>query len=363
MKVAVFPPSLGIGGVERVSLNLAQGFASSGLDTDLLVIKARGDFLTHVPDNVRLVNLSGKRALTSLPALMRYLHRERPDVLVAASEPINLIAIWAKLLTRVPTRIAALILNTPSARQANTLYKREKLYPLLTRWSYPHADYLIAIAESIRQDLSSFSGIDLDRIHTINTPVITPEFFERADETIDHSWLGNGGPPIVLGVARFVPQKDLVTLIRAFHEVHLSRPARLIIVGDGPERAKLETLITSLQIDSYVSLPGFANNLPFMKHAQVFVLSSIFEGLPTVLIEALALCPAIVSADCPGGIREILRDGEYGQIVPIQDSSAMAQAIIKALDKPPDSKPLRQRSADFSLENIIEQYRNVLELD
>jgi glycosyltransferase involved in cell wall biosynthesis len=349
--------------VERVSLNLAQGFASSGLDTDLLVIKAQGDFLTHVPDNVRLVNLSGKRALTSLPALMRYLHRERPDVLVAASEPINLIAIWAKLLTRVPTRIAALILNTPSARQANTLYKREKLYPLLTRWSYPHADYLIAIAESIRQDLSSFSGIDLDRIHTINTPVITPEFFERADETIDHSWLSDGGPPIVLGVARFVLQKDLVTLIRAFHEVHLSRPARLIIVGDGPERAKLEALITSLQIDSHVSLPGFANNLPFMKHAQVFVLSSIFEGLPTVLIEALALCPAIVSADCPGGIREILRDGEYGQIVPIKDPSAMAQAIIKALDNPPDSKPLRQRSADFSLENIIEQYRNVLELN
>jgi len=211
--------------------------------------------------------------------------------------------------------------------------------------------------------LHEFIHLPLGKITTINTPVVTESLFERAGEAINHPWFNDDSPPIILGVGRFVPQKDLLTLIQAFAEVRQERPARLVILGDGQERQKLEALVGELGLQDDVWMPGFVGNLPFMKQSDVFVLSSIFEGLPTVLIEALALSPAIVSTDCPGGIGEILNDGECGLIVPMRDPKSLAQAIIQSLDDPIDTALLRKRANDFSMQSIVDKYKIVLGLE
>lgn len=359
MKIALFPPSLEVGGVQRVTLNLARGFAAQGFETDLVVIKAQGKLADEVPEAINLVNLNASRALTSVLPLRRYLQNAQPDVLLAASEPVNLAAIWAKMLApNVKTKIGAIVMNTLSVRQANPTFRREKFYSTLTRWFYPRADYVIALAEGIRQDLAQFINLPLEHITTIPSPVLTPDFYERAQQPIDHEWFtdGKSDVPVILGVARFVPAKDLSTLIRAFAIVRENRPARLLIIGDGEERAKLEALVNELDLGDDVSMPGTKNNLPYMKATDVFVLSSIFEGLPTVLIEALACSPAIVSTDCPSGPQEILEGGIYGKIVPMRDPQAMAEAIIHQLDNPPDVNLLRKRAENYSMEAIINRY-------
>lgn len=363
MKIALFPPSLEGGGVERVTLNLARGFAAHGVQTDLLLIKPGGRLSDQIPENVNVVNLNASRAMTSIPPLIRYLQAEKPDVLLASSEAVNLPSIWARMLGRgIDTRIGVIVMNTLSVRQVNTTYRREKLYPLLASWFYPRADYVIALAEGIRQDLAQLIGLPAERITTIPSPVLTPDFYERLEQPAEHPWFqDNDESPVILGVARFVPAKDLATLIRAFALVREDRPARLLILGDGVERPKLEALVMELGLDDHVSMPGFMDNLPFMKAADVFVLSSIFEGLPTVLIEALGASRAIVSTDCPSGPQEILDGGKYGKIVPMRDPTAMADAILHVLDQPLDAAQLRGRAEYYRMERIISRYIDLLQ--
>lgn len=366
MKIALFPPSLEGGGVERVTLNLARGFAAAGVQTDLILIKPGGRLSDQIPADVNVVYLNASRAMTSIPPLIRYLQREKPDVLLAASEAVNLPSIWARMLGRgIKTRIGVIVMNTLSVRQANTTYRREKLYPLLARWFYPRADYVITLADGIRHDLAAMIHMSADRILTIPSPVLTPDFYERLEKPAEHPWFQDvtGGEskdedkgPVILGVARFVPAKDLPNLIRAFALVRQDRPARLLILGDGVQRPMLESLVAELGLEDSVSMPGFMDNLPFMKAADVFVLSSIFEGLPTVLIEALGASRAIVSTDCPSGPQEILDGGKYGEIVPMRDPDALAAAILRVLDNPPDAAHLRQRAEHYRMERIIDRY-------
>ncbi|MEQ8676908.1 MAG: glycosyltransferase [Aggregatilineales bacterium] len=364
MKIAIFPPSLEVGGVQRVALSLARGFLAQNIDVELVLIKKEGAFLDHVPPELPIVDLQATRALTSIVPLSAYLRKSQPDVLLAISESVNLPAIWAKMLPRSgKTKIAVMVVNTLSQYQANTNIRREKVYTTLTRWFYPRADYVIALSEGIRQDLAAFIHFPLDRIITMPSPVLTPDFYERANQPISHYWFDEDTSekkddiPIILGVARFVQAKDLETLIRAFAIVRAQRPARLLIIGDGEDRPKLEALVSELGLsDEDVSLPGFLHNLPYMKATDVFVLSSVFEGLPTVLIESLACSPAIVSTDCPSGPQEILDGGKYGIIVPMRDPQAMATAIMHQLDHPPDVEPLRKQAQNYSMEVVINRY-------
>lgn len=360
MRIALFPPSLDIGGIERVTVNLANGFAATGIQTDLVTIKAGGKMEDQVDGAVNRVNLGASRAMTSLPGLIRYLRQYHPDVLIAPAPPVALVALWAKMLARSATRIAVAIMNTPSAYQSNPLYWRENLYPILTRLFYPRADYIIAIAEVIRQDAVAYLKLPAERIEVIYTPVLTPDFEQRVNEAVDHPWVIQSEIPVILGVGRFVPQKDLHTLIRAFAEVRKVRPARLILIGDGPERPSLEALVESLDLQADVAMPGILNNLPYMKRADVFVLSSLFEGLPTVLVEAMACSRAIVSTNSAGGAAEVLKHGELAEIVPVKDHIALGAAILRALDNPYDVQLLREQTRQFSLDTIVQRYLDLL---
>jgi glycosyltransferase involved in cell wall biosynthesis len=198
-------------------------------------------------------------------------------------------------------------------------------------------------------------------MEVIYNPVITPALLARARQAPDHPWFGPGQPPVILGVGRLTPPKDFPTLIRAFAEVRRCRLARLIILGEGEDRPALEALINELRLSADVALPGFRNNaMAYMAGSELFVLSSAWEGLPTVLIEALAAGTKVVSTDCPSGPREILQNGRLGALVPVGDARALARAMIDALDRPSQNVPV-DALAPFTRDAAVDHYLRLIE--
>jgi glycosyltransferase involved in cell wall biosynthesis len=176
---------------------------------------------------------------------------------------------------------------------------------------------------------------------------------------VTHPWFAPDQPPVILGVGRLTAQKDFVNLLRAFAIVKQSRPSRLVILGDGPERAALGDLIDRLDLVSDVDMPGFdANPYSYMSRAAVFVLSSAWEGLPTVLIEAMACGTPVVATDCRSGPAEILVGGRFGELVPVGDAAALAAAILRTLERP-SPQALRVRAGDFSIERAVDRYADL----
>jgi glycosyltransferase involved in cell wall biosynthesis len=229
------------------------------------------------------------------------------------------------------------------------------------RWSYPWADGIVAVSQGVADDLAQQIGIPRERIQVILNPIVTPELQRKAKAPLEHPWFSPGQPPVVLAVGRLHPQKDYPTLLEAFAQVRQARPARLLILGEGGERSRLEALIHQLGLEEDVSLPGFVENpFAYMSHASVFVLSSRWEGLPTVLIEALYCGAPLVATDCPSGPREILANGQYGRLVPVSDVRALAKAVEVTLDGDTPSPP-PESWRPFELKTVVDQYTRLME--
>ncbi|MEJ5366661.1 MAG: glycosyltransferase, partial [Desulfosoma sp.] len=190
---------------------------------------------------------------------------------------------------------------------------------------------------------------------------ITPRLYKHAEHPVDHPWFHHAGPPVIVGMGRLTTQKDFPTLLRAFRKVHDALRCRLVLLGDGSHRKALETLAHQLGVAEDVSFPGFVPNpYPYLKRASVFVLSSIWEGSPNALTEAMALGTPVVATDCPSGPRELLRGGEVAPLVPMKDPEAMAEAVLQVLENPPDPARLREAVSDYTVENSARRYLDVL---
>ncbi len=358
-RVAFYMPSLAGGGAQRVFLHLARGFAERGYEVHLVLARAQGPYLPQVPSCVRMIDLGASRVLTSVPALVRYLRRERPHALLSALDHANAVAICARFIARAPARVLVTVHSTPSQVVANARTLRARLLPLWARFFYRWADAVVAVSQGVADELVHYVRIPAEKVRVIYNPIVTPELFGKAEEPLEHPWFREGEPPVILGVGRLTKPKDFPTLIRAFALVRQQRPARLMILGEGEERPQLEALVKELGIAEDVSLPGFVQNpYPYMKKAAVFVLSSRWEGLPTVLVEALALGVPIVSTNCPSGSAEILDNGRLGTLTRIGDHMSLARAIGESLDSPRNLRT-GQDYERFTLEHALRQYERV----
>jgi glycosyltransferase involved in cell wall biosynthesis len=358
-RLAIFLPGLYDGGAERTLLNLAEGMAAKGFLVDLVLARAEGPYMAEIPDSVRVIDLKATRVMTCLPALVHYLRSERPVALLATLYA-NIIALWARRMTGIPQRLILNEQNTLSSVSNGEKDLRWKLYPELAKWFYPWADAVTAVSQGVADDLSLTTRLSPSRIQVIYNPIVTPALQKKSATLLEDPWFRTGEPPVVLGVGRLTAQKAFNVLIEAFAQVRKSQPARLVILGEGEERPILEALIKQLGLEQAVKLPGFvANPYPYMAHAALFVLSSRWEGLPTVLVEAMSLRTPVVATDCPSGPQEILKNGQYGQLVPVDDPGALALAIQNSLAQratfPPDEswKP-------YELDFIADQYLNLL---
>jgi len=357
--LAIFLRYLGGGGAETAMLNLAQSFSEHHVQVDLVLGKAWGTHLQKIPPNVRLVDLGASSSLSTLIALTRYLKKECPLGLISILHYANEIALCAKRLANVPTRVVISEQNTISQALQEQSRLKKRLIPFFIKYFYPLADGIVACSHGVAQDLAQIG--QLKNIRPINNPVVSPTLLEKAQEPLQHPWFQSNEPPVILGVGKLEAQKDFPTLIRAFAQVQRAQPARLVILGWGPARPQLEALVKELGVEKDVDLPGYVYNpYPYMARAKLFVLSSAWEGLPTVLIEAMAVGTPVVSTNCPSGAAEILNNGQYGPLTPVGNAEALAEAILSLLSK--TSQPVLDSAwlDQFSLPTVTQQYCEVL---
>lgn len=358
-KVTLFVASMKGGGAERVIANLSQGFAQLHVPTEMLLVWKTGDYLRLIPPEVPVVSFEVRRLWQCHQPLVRYLRETRPDAMLSTLTRCNFHALLAKRFAKSPTRLVVREANTPSVEeQVLGIYERTVLR-IMKRF-YKHADGIVAVSKGVADDLAKFAKLPRERISVVYNPTINADLYEMRDQPADHSWLQLGEPPVVLGVGRLAPQKGFDVLLKAFAKVREQVQARLIILGEGPDRVELEQLAERLGIRQEVDMPGFVQNpFAYMRRAGVFVLSSRFEGLPNTLIQAMGCGCPVVSTNCPSGPEEVLDRGKYGRLVPVDDVEEMTKAMLSVLQGSVPEVPDEWLN-QFRLEYVVKHYLDVL---
>jgi glycosyltransferase involved in cell wall biosynthesis len=362
--IAVFMAFSGDGGVERMVTQLLQGFVNEGRRVDLVLARARGGFIDQVPAEVSIVHLGSEHTYASLPALCRYLRRVRPRALLVAKHRAGIVAVLARKLCGYRGRLVLRLGTTVSAALQGRGRLRRVVWFASMRHFYPAVDRIVAVSDGVRRDVLQITGLPEDRVSVIPNPVVTPAMAGLARQPVEHVWLQPGQPPAILASGRYTRQKDFPTLIRAFARVHEQMSCHLIILGRGSRQAlhDYQRLAADLGVGESISFPGFvANPYAYVARASLFVLSSIWEGSPNVLTEALALGVPVVATDCPSGPREILRNGEYGPLVPMGDVGGLARAMLAVLQAPPAADFLRQAVVAYDVDASARAYLEALD--
>ncbi len=363
--LAIFVASLFHGGVGKMRVHLMNEFARRGVRVDLLVAERDSPYMDRLDPSIRVVDMPTSNAITGAPFLAAYLFLNRPRVLLAQRLRVNALALRARAISRVPTRLFVTA-NTHMTTEIEALKPAKRPHHLaLLRDYFPRNDGIISVSAGVAEDLAGLLGWPwpTDRIQLAPNPVVTPELYAMAAEPLDHPWLAPGQPPVILGVGRLEPQKDFPTLLRAFARVRQQRPARLVILGEGKLRDELQRLAAELGLADDVQMPGFvANPYAWMSRAALFVLSSRWEGSPNGLTEALAVGVPLVATNCPSGPFEILEGGRWGPLVPVGEDAALAQAMLATLEHPPVQEDLRRAAQRYTLENSASRYLEIMGL-
>ena len=393
-RVAVYCAHLNGGGVEQVALAQIDMLRARGYAVDLVLNHLGGHYAERVPAGVRVVPLepadtasvthyrdralrghplmrmrvrfiSANRLvdLAYLPALARYLEHDRPALVIANVWNMVLVAACAQACVREAPRLVGVFHSTFFAEAIQRRSARK--HPLqwrhffaFCRHFYSRAAALVTVSDGVGRDLVRIVGVPTEKVETLHNPVVSPVLHERARQPVEHAWLAPGAPPVIVAVGRLSPEKNYPLLLAAMARLHAVRPeVRLAILGEGAERAQLEGLRDQLGLNEHIILPGWVDNPhAWMRRAALVVLSSNWEGLPTVLIEALACGCPVVATDCLHGPREILEDGRYGKLVPRNDPEALSAALVDTLDTPRQASRLASYAERFSVDASTRRY-------
>jgi len=401
LRIAFLLDNLSGGGAEKVVLNLAAGFARLGHRVDLLVCKAEGVLRNYIPAGVNLIPLrpvnsvrgtlaalladpAGYReilgviinrrklpkAFRYIPAISRHLAQNDTSLLVSALPKSNINAVLARRMSGTDTRVvvgAHIHLSAQDSEGASRGKARIRaLRPMMQRY-YHQANAVVAVSRGVERDTRAYLSLPQGMVKTIYNPVAAREIKGLSEEVPEHDWFTGSDVPVVLGIGRFVQQKNFPLLVRAFAELRKKRPVRLVLLGGDESsaeqalhKAELEELANELGIAEDLDMPGYKENpYPYFRRSAVFALSSRFEGFGNVLVEALFCGCPVVSTDCPSGPAEILSDGEFGRLVPVGDTQGMTDALDAVLDEQIDGRALRARGEEFSVDRAVENYNEL----
>ncbi|SFM59430.1 Glycosyltransferase involved in cell wall bisynthesis [Ectothiorhodospira mobilis] len=366
-RIACFFSTSGHSGVDRAAKQLIPALARRGYRVDLLKVRHHGPHLEAPHNRVTVVDLGSRHTYACLPALIRYLRRERPAVMLSDKDRVNrtaLLASWiARWLFGVHTRLIFSSGTTISIDLATRSIIERWIQRNSMRHLYPFADQVIVTSAGVADDMAHYCGLAREKIRVVPSPVVTTSLFNKPLPCPDHPWLARSETPLILSAGELSKRKDFETLLRAFARVRAQRPCRLMILGQGKTRTDLLKLAAELGVSQDLELPGFVSEpYAFMAHADLFAFSSRWEGLGFVIIEALAVGTPVVATDCPSGPREILQNGRIGPLVPVGDDIAMAAAIMKTLDAPPPKELLREAARPYEVEVSTDAYLDAMQL-
>ncbi|RQW84386.1 MAG: glycosyltransferase [Methylococcus sp.] len=366
-RVLFFSPSFGDGGVERDTVNLANGFIDLGVSVRLMTRAAGGAFLDQLRPGVERITLSEINP-GGLGRELEQVLREHPgSVVLSCNDADDRIAIavkrrlngqtGARFYIRVGTAIVSRIREDRFHHLTGWLQRRR-----LSRL-YRDCDGVITTSRGAAREIVNELKVPHERVTPLPNPTLTPGFGVGDPPTGLHPWFAPGQPPVIIAIGRLARVKDYPTLMRAFAKLRAQRDCRLLILGQGRQRSRLEALADELAIGGDVDLLGFCPDpYGYLRQSRLLVVSSTREGGPIVLIEALALGIPVVSTDCPTGPREILQDGRYGRLVPMENPDLLAEAMAETLDHPPAPDFLRQAAAPYTQMNSSRKHLRTMGL-
>lgn len=363
MKTAIFLPSLAAGGAQRSMLLVASGLADRGHEVALITMRRGGELESEVPPRVRRIDFDGSRTRWAFFPIARWLRRERPACAMTAMDHANLALVLGRHLSRTDVRTIVTYRSSVSAAASMGDDLGTRARPLIAKLVMRMADHVVAISEGVATDLIGIWPPAERRISVIYNPTVRPDLFRLSEEEVMLDWFDDG-LPVVLAVGRLSEEKGLDVLLEAFALVSEQRPeTRLLILGEGPSRGRLEQLAAYLDLEEKVKFPGFvANPYPYMRRCRTFVLSSRREGLGNVLVEAGVLGAPLVATDCPTGPREILSGRQGAELVPPEDADSLASAIVRALDR--RRRPIEVEPwSEHTLRASVDKYEQVLSGD
>lgn len=346
------------GGVRQWVLTMANALVDRGVVVDVLSEAPRGKFVDEAELDHRVGRAVLGRGLMARLRLYEYVRRHPGVRLVAALNHYNLVA--AKLKGRLGGRVHVMLTQHENL-SADAAWRSPLGYRFVTsgvRRHFGKADAVVTVSNGVADDLRDNFGVSPAWMHTIYNPAFRPSFVASSEAAVDHPWLTRSARPLVIAAGRLHFVKGFDTLLHAFAQLRRSLDARLIVLGEGKERARLETLVRDLGLSSCVQFPGRVDCIaPWLARADLFVLSSRREGLSAVLIEALTLGIPVVSTRCPSGPDEILGGGRWGRLVEVSDAEGLAAAMVASIQGPqPDRPALRARAAGFSLDRALARY-------
>lgn len=353
-RIAIFVNDLTVSGLSRTAINLSDGFEQLGYNVDLLLVSAKGDLHSSVPEHINIVELgSGKFELRR--SMLAYLKEESPDRLYSITAhyiPLQTVALSS---TNV-----SLYLIQGTIRSGRTLGLKKYLkYRIMENLFFHYAKGVIATSESVAKDISDFAPVPYDKIEIVGNPVDIKQIEKSSSKTANHRFYQDD-MPLILGAGHLRELKDYSTLIESMETVLRDIDANLLILGEGSQRESLLELARSLGIEDNVDIIDFVNDpYPYMRGASVFAHPSQSEGFGNVIVEALACGTPTVVTDCPGGPSEIVNNTDYGGVIPVGDPQLLAEEILRLLNNPPSSAKAVSRAEDYSITSITERYEEI----
>lgn len=366
MKYLFISPTLDAGGAERTVIQIANSFAMQGLTVHLGVgdlSGARSKLLPEVNSKIKVINFNCGRVAKMTMPLKRQMQIEQYDYLISTQTHTNIIAVLAKILSTLSTRLILREVSTPSINNKQSAVNNFILKKIV-KFTYPRAYKVICVSKGVELDFKNYYMYNTNNLTTIYNPVIDNVFFEKIKAHVQHHFFKESYK-VILAVGRLTEAKNFKFLIHSFKELHNKyAETRLIILGEGELRGELEALISNLGLSEVVDLPGFdPNPYAYFKYVSLFVLSSNWEGLPGVLIQALASKVKVVSTNCPNGPLEILDNSKFGILVECNNQFAMINAMEKAIFKNYISyseQAYATHIQKFHINTILEQYLDVM---
>jgi glycosyltransferase involved in cell wall biosynthesis len=360
-RIAIVVPNLGIGGAERISITFAEALVAQGFAVDIVLLHETGALLATVPSGVRVIELQAPRLRNSIGALRRYFRNARPVAAYANIWPLTLITAVAAKMAGVGTQVITMHQNSLGSQYVDQRRHSRLTMMAALRLELALAKRVVGCSTGVIEDLAALAGVPSSQFQAIANPVKIRRNVDAPEVAKAENMWGVPRGRRILAVGNLKSQKNYPLLFEAYATMEKGEADRLIVIGEGPLRDTLERQVRDLGIDRWVSMPGQSECLEaYYQTADLFVLSSRHEGLPTVLIEALGFGLPIVSTDCPSGPREILDNGRFGTLVPMDDPPALAVAMQDALSGPVDQAALTSRANDFAPDAISRKLLGLL---
>lgn len=353
--ICFFPGALNLGGIGKLTINLAKYYAKEGYIVHLYLTKKEGEYLNSLDESIKIFIGKGS-AIRSFFSFYQYLKKEKPDVVVSSRDYLNLmVIIFNKVFNFKFKHIPSVHVDYRAIPQKEKFL--DKILLFVYRFFYKKADMVVAVSRGVADNFADKYKFKYEKIKVIYNPVYDPQMYINESE-VNYLSFFQDNIPIIIGVGRFTAQKNFELLIKAFNEVNKVKEVKLLLLGDGVLRDNLESLVSALEIQDRVLMPGFVSNpQAYISLSDVFVLPSNYEGFGNVLVEAMGTGITVVSTDCYSGPSEILEGGKYGILAEVGNVEQLKLAILKGLESPFVSKEIIDRAKEFSIEKIATIYQ------